>query len=145
VSEQDPEAGPAPTEPATTATSDPGTAAGTAGGAVAVALGEWFVDAPASVAPGAQTFSAANVGQNVHALAVARGDSYEALPLLDNGAVDVESLATDFLGRTGNLAPGESAEIEVDLEAGGYVLFCPIQLGQSAHAALGQVRSVSAG
>ena len=87
-----------------------------------------------------------NVGpDNPHAFAIVRGDSYEELPQLDNGAVDTEAMGDDFLGSTDNVEVGDSTEITFDLEAGNYVFFCPIQFGPNSHAAAGQVLSVTVG
>lgn len=112
--------------------------------AIPVSLSEWVVDTESSFNAGTLTFAVTSDGENPHALAVARGTSYEELPQKEeNGAVDIEALGDDFLGTTDNLEPGGSATIDFDLEAGDYVFFCPIEFGPNSHAAAGQVLSVS--
>lgn len=110
-----------------------------------IELGEWFISEPTGLETGTTTFSLTNVGENPHALAIARGTAYEDLPQKDNGAVDTEMLGDDFLGTSENVASGESGSIEFDLEAGDYVFFCPIEFGPNSHAAAGQVLSVTVG
>lgn len=112
---------------------------------VSVELGEWFVDTEATQEAGTVTFAVSNVGENPHAFAIVRGNSYEELPQLDNGAVDTDAMGDDFLDSTDNIEVGESTEIAFDLEPGNYVFFCPIQFGPNSHAAAGQVLSVTVG
>lgn len=116
------------------------------GAAVEVGLGEWFIDTGAAQPAGTLTFSISNTGENPHALAVVRGDSYESLPQLANGAVDVDAVGADLIGSTdANIPSGGTGELTVDLEPGNYVFFCPIQFGPNSHAAAGQVLSVTVG
>lgn len=115
----------------------------TGGDGIAVSLTEWALDAPTSFAGGEVTFTAANDGNFPHELAIARGDSYETLPLLANGAVDEAALGADFLGRTDRIESGATADLTVTLEPGNYVLLCNIQAGPNSHAAAGQVLSVT--
>ncbi len=112
--------------------------------ALAVELGEWFITTPA-VSAGTVTFALDNTGENPHALAIARGTSYEELPQLDNGAVDTDALGDDYLGTSEDIASGASGTVEFDLEAGDYVFFCPIEFGPNSHAGAGQVLSVTVG
>ncbi len=115
-----------------------------AAGGIPVALTEWAVGVEPSLTAGSLTFDVTSDGEFPHALAIARGTSYEDLPLKDeNGAVDIDALGDDFLGTTENLQPGEAATITFDLEAGDYVFFCPIENGPNSHAAAGQVLSVT--
>ena len=114
-------------------------------GALAVGLGEWFVEVPDGITAGTLTFAVENTGENPHAFAIVRGDAYEDLPQKDNGAVDIDAVGDDFLGNTDNLETGESTTIDFDLEAGNYVFFCPIEFGPNSHAAAGQVLSVTVG
>lgn len=109
---------------------------------VAVSLVEWAIETPAEVAAGIVTFDVSNVGSFPHHFAIARGDSYEDLPMSGGGAIDEAALADDFLGRTANLQVGETETIEFDLEPGNYVFFCNIA-GTVSHAAQGQVLSVT--
>lgn len=107
-----------------------------------VELNEWtiVVDAPAA---GSTTYALSNNGEFPHALAIAKGTSYEELPQLDNGAVDTETLGDDFIGSSENVEPGATGTVDFDLEAGDYVFFCPIAVGPNSHAAQGQVLSVT--
>jgi hypothetical protein len=112
---------------------------------VAVEMGEWFIDAPSTVASGRLTLNVSNIGEELHILVVARGDSYESLPLLYNGGVDEEALGDDAVGETGLIPRGTgTASVELELEPGNYVFFCPIQSGSESHAGLGQTLSVTA-
>ncbi len=111
--------------------------------AVEVSLVEWELIAPTSFAGGDVTFTASNDGEFPHELAVVRGDSYETLPLLANGAVDEAALGADFLGRTDRIEAGASGDLTLTLEPGNYVLVCNIQAGPNSHAAAGQVLSVT--
>ena len=107
-----------------------------------VDLGEWFIEV-GDVAAGTTTFALSNSGEQTHALAVARGTSYEELPQLDNGAVDTETLGDDFLGASNEISNGATTTVDFDLEPGDYVFFCPIAFGPNSHAARGQVLSVT--
>lgn len=109
---------------------------------VAVSLVEWAIETPAEVAAGTVTFDVSNGGSFPHHFAIARGDSYEDLPMSGGGVIDEAALADDFLGRTANLQVGETETIEFDLEPGNYVFFCNIA-GTVSHAAQGQVLSVT--
>jgi len=65
--------------------------------------------APAEIvvnAPDFYTFAAENSGREVHALAI-RGQNLEEV-------------------RSEDLNPGESGELQVDLEAGTYEIYCPL-------------------
>lgn len=112
-------------------------------GAIGIELGEWFVDPSGEISAGTVTFAIENVGENPHAFAIARGNSYDDLPQKSNGAVDTDALGDEFLGRIDNIESGQSGEIEFELEAGNYVFFCPIEFGPNSHAANGQVLSVT--
>jgi len=113
------------------------------GDAVGVSLVEWAVEAPTELESGPITFSVANDGDFAHEFGIARGDSYETLPLLDSGAIDEEALGDDLLGVSESYASGETMDFDYDLEPGNYVLFCNIAVGPNSHAAAGQVLSVT--
>ncbi|MGK0275520.1 MAG: hypothetical protein ACI9N0_001904 [Ilumatobacter sp.] len=112
------------------------------GNVVEVSLAEWAVDSPTDLIPGVITFNVTNNGDFPHHFAIARGDSYETLPQIAGGAIDEATLAADFLGRTSNIASGDTATIDFDLEPGNYVFFCNIASAVS-HAAQGQALSVT--
>ncbi len=111
-------------------------------GAVQVGLEEWAVEAPVDLTAGIVTFNVSNGGSFPHHFGIARGNSYEELPLADDGAIDEAALGDDYLGRTANLQSGATETIDYDLEPGNYVLFCNIASTVS-HAAQGQVLSVT--
>lgn len=73
---------------------------------VAVSLVEWSVDLPTELDAGLIAFEAANDGSVRHSLAI-EGDGVD------------ERLE-------GNLQPGESGTLEVDLDEGTYVAYCPV-------------------
>lgn len=120
-------------------------ATGAGGAEIGVSLIEWALEAPIELPAGPTTFAVSNDSSLgiPHKLGIARGDTYDNLPQLANGAIDEDALGDDFLGDTENLAPGEAVNFDIDLEAGDYVLFCNIAAGPSSHAAQGQVLSVS--
>jgi hypothetical protein len=110
-----------------------------AAGEVDATLVEWEIEAPAEYAAGEITFNAINGGSFTHELVVIAGDSYEALPLADNGAVIEEDLPTGALiGRTSRIDSGATEALTVDLAPGNYVLLCNIAVGPNSHAGAGQ-------
>ncbi len=120
------------------------TAAAGAGEGQAVDLKEWSITITGDVKSGASTFALSNTGENPHALAIVKGDSYESLPKLDNGAVDSDKLeAGAFIGASERVEKGATGTLSVTLEAGKYVFFCPIAFGPNSHAKAGQVLSVT--
>jgi len=124
----------------------------TEGGAIQVVesgtpvdLFEWGLAAPAILDAGDVLFSITNSGSFNHEFAVARGASYEELPLLATGAVDEGALGADFIGRTETFGAGTTIEAIFGLEPGDYVFFCNLAVGPNSHAANGQVQSVTVG
>jgi hypothetical protein len=108
--------------PASTASSSPSSApkassSGAAAGAktVAVGLGEWYIDiggtklakgaTGGSVPAGSVTFDVKNDGKIVHAL-------------------EISGQGVDE--KTGDVQPGQSAKLTVDLKPGKYEVWCPI-------------------
>ena len=128
--------------PDATTAADPTAEPAATSGAVTVSMVEWEIQTPSQIAAGAVTFDVSNAGSFAHHFAIARGDSYETLPQTGGGAIDETALGDDFLGRTTNIAGGDTATIEFDLAPGNYVLFCNIASTVS-HAAQGQVLSVT--
>lgn len=110
-----------------------------------VDLFEWGLATTSLVNSGDVLFSVTNSGAFNHEFAIARGASYEELPLLENGAVDEDALGADFIGRTETFGGGQTIEATFNLEPGDYVLFCNIAVGPNSHAANGQVQSLSVG
>ncbi|MGI9616288.1 MAG: hypothetical protein ACR2QO_25460 [Acidimicrobiales bacterium] len=137
------ETSPPETTAGETAESSDTDASEAAGAAIPIELTEWTISDPGELAAGTLSFAVDNTGQNVHALAIARGGAYEDLPLKSNGAVDTDELGDDYLGSSDDVASGETSTVEFDLAAGDYVFFCPIEFGPNSHAGSGQVLSVS--
>jgi azurin len=86
-----------------------------------------------SAGAGEVTFEVANDGATLHNFLVIRTDlATDDLPL-DGAAVDED--AVDVVGRTGDIASGETETVAVSLDAGSYVLICNIpghvQLGMT--------------
>lgn len=112
---------------------------------VPVNLVEWAVETESSLPAGPTTFAVTNGGNFPHEFGIARGPSYEELPLFDNGGIDEETLGDDFLGKTETIDPGGATTIDFELEPGTYVFFCNIIVGPNSHAAQGQVLTVTVG
>jgi hypothetical protein len=133
-----------PTEAATEEpTEEPTEAATEATTGTAITLKEWAVEMPATLSAGANSFTITNGGNFPHKIDVFAGESYEALPLLSNGAIDEAALAP--LAATENIAPGSSVALDADLPAGTYVFACNIAVGPNSHAARGQHLTVTVG
>lgn len=132
-----------PTVTAAPTTEPPDTGGAPAASPIAVQLAEWSVVAPTNIAAGTVEFGVENLGVFSHEFAIARGDSYETLPQLDNGAVDEQSLGDDFLGKADVIDLGQTTTVSFELEPGTYVLFCNISVGPESHAGEGQVLSVT--
>ncbi len=131
---------PATDPPAT----DPPATDPAAGTVVPVSLIEWEIVAPNEFTGGTVTFEASNDGEFPHELVLVRGESYETLPLLANGAVDEDAIAPDdFIGRIERFEPGQTMSATWEVPPGNYVLLCNIAVGPNSHAAAGQVLSVT--
>lgn len=98
---------------------------------------------------GSVTFNVTNEGPDFpHALTIVRAASIEELPRNEaNGAIDMDAVdAADVVGSTAiPMAAGVAEDLTVDLEAGDYVFFCPIQNETQSHVAAGQIIAVSVG
>ncbi len=104
-----------------------------------VSLAEWAIEAPIDYAAGEITFNASNSGSFPHEFAVIEGESYEALPLAEGGAVNEDELPTGALiGRTGRVGGGTTEALTVTLAPGNYVLLCNLGGGNNSHAGQGQ-------
>jgi len=89
---------------------------------VEVGLNEWnvIVEAP-TVAAGKVKFEGENEGKVPHELVVLKTDT-KAADLETEGATAKEE--GEKLGEAEDIAPGEHKDVEVDLEAGHYILLC---------------------
>ena len=94
---------------------------------------------------GVINFKATNSDDVPHEFGIARGNSYEELPLLANGSIDEDALGDDYLGKTPvvDQVLSPTREITFDLPPGNYVMFCNLVVGPVAHAARGQVLSIT--
>lgn len=94
---------------------------------------------------GTINFVATNSDDTPHEFGIARGKSYEELPLLPNGSIDEDALGEDLLGKTAvvDQVLSPTREITFELEPGSYVMFCNIVAGPVSHAARGQVLSIT--
>lgn len=125
-------------------------AAEEAGSGIGVTLNDDFELLLASdPAAGSVTFNVSNEGPDFpHALTIVRAASIDDLPRkAANGAVDTDAMdPADIIGSTAiPIASGAAEDLTVDLEAGDYVFFCPVQNETQSHVAAGQVTSVSIG
>jgi uncharacterized cupredoxin-like copper-binding protein len=91
-------------------------------GAIEVGLREWAVQpATAQIDSGSVEFNAVNDGDVPHELVVLKTDTPAAdLPQKGDEAEEDGEVA----GEAGDIAPGESKPLNVDLEPGHYVLLC---------------------
>jgi uncharacterized cupredoxin-like copper-binding protein len=97
-----------------------------AGATVAVQLIEWkVVPDPATVPAGRVSFAIKNVGMAVHELLVASTD-LKADALQVSGE-EVDETRLTILGQVDDIALRATPTLEVDLDAGHYVLICNIE------------------
>jgi len=102
--------------------------AGGGDGSVAIELQEWAVAAdPSTASAGAVTFSVDNVGAEVHEFVVIATDlGPTELPTEDDGSVSETGEGMEVVDEIEDIPAGDSQELEVDLEAGSYLLICNI-------------------
>lgn len=94
-------------------------------------LAEWSITPDPTSAPAGQvTFDISNEGANVHEFVVFRTDLPEdQLPTTEEqGAtvVDEQAGGLELVDEVEDIAPGASATLSVELEAGNYVLVCNV-------------------
>jgi len=104
------------------ATSCGGSGSG-ATGDVIVTLKDFSVAAtPGTLAAGPVSFGIDNDGPSVHEFVVLRtDDAPDALPV-ENGVIPEDQI--DLIDEVEDLAPGTSSSLDVNLDAGAYVLVC---------------------
>ena len=104
------------------ATSCGGSGSG-ATGDVIITLKDFSLTAtPGTFEPGPITFGIDNDGPSVHEFVVLRTeDAPDALPV-ENGLIPEDQI--DLIDEVEDLAPGTSSSLDVDLDAGAYVLVC---------------------
>lgn len=90
-----------------------------------------------STTAGKVTFEVHNEGPSTHEFVVVKTDlAADALPLDDEGNVDED--AVDPIDELEDIAAGDNPKLDVDLEAGTYVVFCnvPSHYGKGMHATI---------
>jgi uncharacterized cupredoxin-like copper-binding protein len=100
-----------------------GSGSGGATGDVIVTLEDFsLTPTPGTFAPGAITFGIDNDGPSAHEFVVLRtDDAPDALPV-ENGVIPEEQI--DLVDEAEDIAPGTSTSLDVNLDAGAYVLVC---------------------
>ncbi len=133
--------------PAATASPAPPT---TAAGTVVVTLQEWAVVAGSASAPaGTVTFDVTNQGPaDVHEFVVIKTDlDAGSLPTDATGTVSEDGEGIEVKGEIEDLAVGANEQLELELEAGKYVLLCNIYSAeeQEAHYKMGMRTAFTVG
>jgi uncharacterized cupredoxin-like copper-binding protein len=92
-------------------------------GDVIVTLADFSLTAtPGTFAPGPITFGIDNDGPSVHEFVVLRTDDEpDALPV-ENGLIPEDQI--DLVDEVEDIAPGTDSSLDVNLDAGSYVLVC---------------------
>jgi uncharacterized cupredoxin-like copper-binding protein len=96
---------------------------------VAVTLQEFSVLPAQDSAPaGSITFDVENTGpEDIHEFVVIKTDlAPDALPTAEDGSVDETGEGIEVIGEIEDLATGSTETLNVDLDAGSYVLICNI-------------------
>jgi uncharacterized cupredoxin-like copper-binding protein len=117
--------GAACTSAGTSPSAAPASSAG-GGSPVAVELSEWAVTpAPASASAGPVTFSVTNKGTTIHEFVVVKTDmKADALPVADH---KIDESALTPVDEIEDIEAGATPTLDVDLQAGHYVLLCNIE------------------
>ena len=105
-----------------------GTSAGGGESSVDVTLKEWeVVPAGDSASSGEITFQLENQGKETHEFVVIKTDlDPTELPTAEDGSVDEAGSGMEVVDEVEDLPSGESEELTVELEPGGYALLCNI-------------------
>jgi uncharacterized cupredoxin-like copper-binding protein len=115
-------------EPATPATSSPTASGSATGGGQTVGVTEKdfaISTSPTSATAGPLTFDVQNEGPSTHEFVVFKTDlAPDALPTKADGTVDEEGQGVKHIDEIEGIAAGDEATLDVDLEAGSYVLIC---------------------
>ncbi|HSL77318.1 MAG TPA: hypothetical protein VK867_10245, partial [Candidatus Limnocylindrales bacterium] len=93
---------------------------------IAVELSEWkVVPAAATASAGAVTFAVTNKGATVHEFVIVKTDmKADALPVVDH---KIDESALTPVDEIEDIEAGSSPTLDVDLDAGHYVLLCNIE------------------
>jgi uncharacterized cupredoxin-like copper-binding protein len=112
---------------ATGSTSQPATSAA-ATGAVSVSLNQWSVTPSATPAAGKVTFTVTNAGTITHEFVVLKTDTQSAdieVGKFEGEADRInEDTAGTNVGETGDMQPGATSDLALDLKPGHYVFLC---------------------
>ena len=97
----------------------------TSGDGIAVTLRDFSIEPATATAPsGSVEFAISNDGPSVHEFEVLATDTApDALPV-DSGVVQTQD--TEIVDEVEDIAPGTSASLAVDLDAGSYVIICNV-------------------
>lgn len=94
---------------------------------VSVDLDDFTIATSGSATAGSVGFELHNVGEKPHEFVIVAGNSVEALPTDDDGALVEDDLpSTAFIGEVEPFPAGDDCSGVFDLEAGEYVLLCNI-------------------
>ena len=111
-----------------------------AAGSVAASEADFTITLdPTSTSAGEVSFAITNDGPSVHEFVVFKTDLAEdALPTADDGTVDESGKGVEHIDEVEDIAPGADATLDVDLDAGSYVVICnlPGHYQQGMHAPL---------
>lgn len=101
-------------------------ASSAAGSSVAVELSEWKVTStPATAAAGPVTFAVTNKGTTIHEFVVVKTDlKADTLPVADH---KIDESALTPVDEIEDIEAGANPTLDVDLDAGHYVLLCNIE------------------
>jgi uncharacterized cupredoxin-like copper-binding protein len=96
------------------------------GSSVAVELSEWkVVPAPATAAAGPVSFAVTNKGTTIHEFVVVKTDmKADSLPVVDH---KIDESALTPVDEIEDIEAGANPTLDVDLDAGHYVLLCNIE------------------
>ncbi|HET9852890.1 MAG TPA: sulfocyanin-like copper-binding protein [Candidatus Limnocylindrales bacterium] len=132
------------TTPPPTAGGPPATSGTGATGGITATESDFKIEvSAATAAAGPVTFHVTNSGAQTHEFVVIKTDTAaDALPTDDSGAeVDEDASGLTVVDEVEDLAPGTSADLDVTLDAGKYVLICNVpghyQLGMHTEFTVG--------
>ncbi len=111
----------------------PMTSARVASSVINVALNDYRIDIPDSLPAGKVTFHVMNYGNVLHSFGIRSGSDTASYGTTGMSAAFDRSLPS-------TLQPGQSTTLEVDLQPGSYLTYCPVGNHASAH---GMVHTVT--
>jgi iron uptake system component EfeO len=94
---------------------------------IAVSLTDFEIDMEeTSASPGSVSFDITNAGSSVHEFEVLRTDTPADVLPVDSGVVQTTAEGIEIIDEVEEIAPGTSAGLVVDLEAGSYAIICNV-------------------